>query len=203
MHLRKNGSFHCLGREMLCGLKGPAIAGTELGRWRQSPWSQRDGGQRKGATAAGAHPALHVTAAHARARRPTKGGAAQGRGRRANSARQGRGLARARAPPAGRPGRIVPARQGRPGPALLLQRSSRTSSLPLPRYTVTARKKKKKNTPPPWPRHFISLLAFNPLALNEVFFPFVLFSSSEEPFQRMDSFPLALSPYLSTPSRVC
>ena len=78
MHLRKNGSFHCLGREMLCGLKGPAIAGTGLGRWRQSPWAQRDGGggQRKRVTAAGAHPALHVTAAHARARRPTKGGAA-------------------------------------------------------------------------------------------------------------------------------
>lgn len=102
------------------------------------------GGPRKGGTAA-AHPALHVTAAHARARRPTKGGAARGRGRRANSARQGRGLARARAPPAGQPGRIVPARQG---PALLLQRSSRTSSLPLPRYTVTARKKKKKKTLP-------------------------------------------------------
>lgn len=151
----------------------------------------RGGVQRKGGTAA-AHPALHVTAAHARARRPTKGGAARGRGRRANSARQGRGLARARAPPAGQPGRIVPARQGRPGPALLLQRSSRTSSLPLPRYTVTARKKKKN--PPPWPRNFISLLAFNPLALNEVFLPLSYSLALRNPFKEWTPFPS--SPFL-------
>lgn len=112
------------------------------------------------------HPALHVTAAPPPAAPLTKGGVARGRG--VNTAHERRGSAWARAPPAGRQGRIVPAHQGRPGPALLLQRCSSTSSLPFPRYTVTARKKKK--TPPkktsPTPclgLGILSLLAFYPL----------------------------------------
>lgn len=66
-----------------------------------------------------------MTAAHRRPQPPTKGLA------------RGRGAARA-----SRSRRAALSLSAR-SPALLLQRSSRTSSLPLPRYTVTARKKKK------------------------------------------------------------
>lgn len=96
------------------------------------------------------HPALHVTAAREPAAGLTMRDVARGRG--VNTSHERRGSAWARAPPAGPQGRIVPARQGRPGPALLLQRSGSTSSLPFPRYTVTARKKKnppKKTSPTP------------------------------------------------------
>lgn len=119
------------------------------------------------------NPALHVTAAPAGAAGLTMGNVARGRG--VTTSHERRGSAWARAPPAGRQGRFVPARQGRPGPALLLQRSDSTSSLPFPRYTVTARKKKKptkENIPHPlsWPRNFLSLLAFYPLLYIRILF---------------------------------
>lgn len=81
----------------MCGWKGPAIAGARVSRWRQSTSS----GKRNlsppltlGTKSPGREPmqkattpALHVTAAHAQVKPPTKGGAALGRGRTANPER--------------------------------------------------------------------------------------------------------------------
>lgn len=111
-----------------------------------------EGAKKKGGTAA-AHPALHVTAAHAPGGRqrevPREAEAEE-----FSAPRRELGEAGSRPPPAS-----LAALSQRQGPGhLLLQRSSRTLLPAPPRYTVTARKKKK--TLPLGLRNFISLLAF-------------------------------------------